>query len=297
MNTPQSLLRCYAIVCCMCCVLVVAARSRTQVAPPQLVPTYFLGRNPPSLTYFLPNETKLRVDLPPPVRGDLRFVAFAMDGTSFFVQRTNRGMPQGLERIDLKSMRREPIRGSEGMGELRSLIDDPATGRIFVTGSSLSLNTKGTFEIDPSAATLRVVSAPLEEPISSDGRRVVRRDGNKLSIVDLNGGPAQAIAGLSPDARCAWSPNGRWIGCISGGRLVLVDAHEPSKSRNLAVGLAVAWSPDSRFLLLQSDCPDVPYGGRLEVIDVESGNRTPVASAECIVNQRTFGWVDFGALR
>lgn len=228
------------------------------------MPVYFLGRYPGSLTHFLPNGSTLRVDLPPHVREDLRFVAFAMDGTSFFVQRTNElGRPGGIERIDLKSMRRDPIRGSEGMGELRSLLDNPATGRIFVTGSSRSLNTKGTFEIDPSAGTLRLVSAPLEEPISSDGRRVVRRDGNKLSIVDLIGGPARAIAGLSPDARCAWSPNGRWIACISGGRLVLVDAHEPSKPRNLAVGLAVAWSPDSQRLLLQSDCPNVPYGGRL----------------------------------
>jgi hypothetical protein len=183
------------------------------------------------------------------------------------------------------------------MGELRSLIDDPAAGRIFVTGSSRSLNTKGTFEIDPAAGTLRVVSAPLEEPISADGQRVVRRVGRELSIVDLRGGLGREVKGLSSDARCAWSPDGHWIACISGGRLILVDTQEPSNPRNIAAGLAVAWSPDSRRLLLQSDCPDVPYGGRLEVIEVESGNRTPVASAECIVNQRTFGWVNFEALR
>jgi hypothetical protein len=221
-----------------------------------------------------------------------------MDGTSFYVQPTELGMPVGIERVDVKSMHRAPIRGSQGMGEVRSLIDDPNTGRLFVTGQSRSEKTTGTFEIDPAAATLRVVSAPQEEPISADGLRVVRRVAKGFSIVDLRSGLPREIKGLSSAGRCTWSPNGLWVACASGGQILLVDAGDPSRQRSLgASGVFFVWSPDSQRLLLQSDCPDVPYGGRLDVIDIDSGSRIRVEGAECTANQRSFGWVDWGALR
>jgi len=139
--------------------------------------------------------------------------------------------------------------------------------------------------------------ARVEEPISPDGQHVISHVGKEFSVVDLQGSSTQPIRGLAADAKCFWSPNGQRIACVSNGHIALIDAHDPSKgSRSLgSSGYGMVWSPDSTRLLLARDCSIA--GGRLEIVDVNTGSRTKVASAECRIATNQFGWLDRDVVR
>ena len=149
------------LVCCLCGAMAALAQRPAEPAKatlPGFCPAYLIGTNPPVLTLFSLDGPAVPVALPADLRrGDIHFLAFGPDGSSFYASRIGaHGRPMGIEKVELKPARHSPVPGSEGMGQVRSLIFEPLSGRILVTGSS---QTNGTFEIDPAAGTLRVLRA------------------------------------------------------------------------------------------------------------------------------------------
>lgn len=132
----------------------------------------------------------------------------------------------------------------------------------------------------------------------------------ELSLVDLETGAVQAIRGVKSSdltlgiwsGEVTWSPDGRWIAVILGGRIVLIDATDTSRRKKLrSSGSAVViWSPDSKHLLLsisQWSCIAYLFFESLEVIDIETGKRRVIKSSHCEVGGGWPGWLDSDAVR
>ena len=98
----------------------------------------------------------------------------------------------------------------------------------------------------------------------------------------------------------SWSPGGKWIAALSdykSFKLLLLDASNVSRTRELGSGGdGLYWSPDSRFLLLYKDelsCgPSESYS--IEILDIETGERTVPKSSHCAISGGLGGWVSSG---
>jgi hypothetical protein len=198
----------FAVVCCLCAGAAAPSEGLAQqanAAAPQFCPAFLISGD---LTLFPLNGPEVHVALPAEFPKDFRILASGPDGSSFYGERS---AAFGIDKVELNPMHRSVVPGSSAMTEVRALTVEALTGRLLVTGACRSEHTNGIFEIDPAAGTLRVVRAPLEEPISPDGQHVVSRLGKQFSVLDLRGGSVQPIKGLASDARCFWSPNGQRI--------------------------------------------------------------------------------------
>lgn len=162
----------------------------------------------------------------------------------------------------------------------------------------------GAFEIDPDAGTRRPLRF-ANGPISPDGKHALSNDGKHLSLVDLETGSTQP---LGEGRRGSWSPDGRWIAAAGFGRIVLIDANNPSHRKKLGssgVNNRLIWSPDSKHLLfvkqeLRCSFPFLLPSGdseSLEVVDVETGKRHGIPSGHCAVTSSAVGWVDPNTVR
>ena len=125
--------------------------------------------------------------------------------------------------------------------------------------------------------------------LSPDGERAVAVRNGRLELIDVGRGITKPLGDEFLIA--AWSPDGKWLAAVEKGergRTILMDAKSLSRKRILGPS-ELGWSPDSRYLLGFKSCD--AYNGTLEVIDIETGERAPVKSSECQVNQATTGWV------
>jgi hypothetical protein len=100
----------------------------------------------------------------------------------------------------------------------------------------------------------------------------------------------------------SWSPDGKWLAAVSGGKVILIDAMNPSHHRSLgAAGDAgLVWSPDSKYLLLQRSqlsCGLLSMSESLEALEVGTGKRTMIKSSHCEVYAGWHGWVDPAAVQ
>jgi hypothetical protein len=123
--------------------------------------------------------------------------------------------------------------------------------------------------------------------------------------MSLNGGKERTVKGAKSDAGCEWAPNGQQLACVSNNEIGLVNVDADVQSylfvRKLggAGDSAVAWSPDSRFLLIRKSevsCLTSLYGESLEAIEVATGRRIPVKSSHCKITAGLFGWMDCSTL-
>ena len=119
---------------------------------------------------------------------------------------------------------------------------------------------------------------------------------NSLGLVSV----ANSAIPLQQDT---WSPDGKWSFYTRvRGILVLTDARDPARRRVLGRRRAEAWSPDSRYLLLEKSqwrCGiyfDVEGPGTLEMVNLESWKRLTIQSSQCQVESGVSGWASIEVL-
>ena len=110
------------------------------------------------------------------------------------------------------------------------------------------------------------VAAPRVDSAAwaADGKRILLVRGDDVSLIDANGGNEQPLGKAREPHSCAWSPDDRWVACVSGNR--------PASAPGLLFGNI---SPTSIVL--------VPVGGGAPVDLVEQRgtmNHSPVWSPD-----------------
>jgi hypothetical protein len=272
------------------------------------------GFREPVVTIFPLSGPKSEVDLPASVRNS-KGVDFGADGKTLYIQTI-----RGVVNIQLGSPEdKGVIAGSEGLGSIWSLTAIRPAGRVFVSG--IAEGQCGTFEINAvSPEPLAVLAGRYPQcgggggVVSPDGMREVRHSRAGLVVADFDNGATRVIKGfeigqISGDFaawlhRLAWSPDGRWISVVDdAGRIALVDADSLVRKRYLGRSSGrspVQWSPDSRYLLVQRSgikCTLNLYFASLEAVNVETGERTLIKSAQCAIGPGWLGWVDASLIR
>jgi hypothetical protein len=254
--------------------------------------------------------------LPSGLPASLTLNAFGPDGKAVYVQRADFSF-EGIIKIEFKPARQSLVPGSAGLGTIWHLTISRPGGQIFLSGIDKNLRRCGTFEIDPDAGTFRTLLVGAYPDcgggggaISPDGKRVLSHVGEELSVRNLEtdsnevvhgipGGPSQSD-GTWP-YKATWSPDGRWISTILRDRIILIDATDTSRRRNLGHGsVPVVWSQDSKSLLLSTSqlrCAPSLYFESLESLDVQTGKRSVIKSSRCEVGPGWFGWIDSDAVR
>jgi hypothetical protein len=269
-------------------------------------PAYFehIPTKPPELLIFPPTGagSAVRVPLPTDLPKDFRLIEYSADGKLIYGQKLNSW--DGITKIEFGPLRQSLIPGSNGFGTVSSIVTLEPSGRILLSGLFRSQGPIGCgiFELDPDARRVRRLFEGkfphCGGAISPDGKHSVQFPGNHLSIVDLDTGAVHDVGdGLSG---ATWSPDGRWIAVVSGklgaSSVVLIDAHETGRRRNLGPSRdgQAQWSPDSRSLLVATPRPSQcgPDLWSLEIIDIETGTRREVRSAHCKIFQNSTGWLD-----
>ena len=226
----------------------------------------------------------------------LNLISFGPDGKSVYLQRPSSS--SALVKVEFNPLRQSQVRGSAGLGDIYNLTVSPRSGALYVRASL------GAYEIDPDAGTHRPLRFAIG-PISPDGKHAVSIDGKHLSLVDLETGSTQP---LGEGRSGSWSPDGRWIATAGYGRIVLIDANNPSHRKKLGssgVNNHLIWSPDSKHLLFvkqEQRCNflflfQVDDSESLEVVDVETGRRRAIPSGHCAVTSSAVGWVDATTVR
>jgi len=238
-----------------------------------------------------------------PIRSAGGPFAYGPDGKTLYGQCTPDPAGSGdpvkiaLCKIDLKTVTKTAVSGSAGL-YARDLAISNQGDRIFVSGYRRDGDKWGLFEIAiPGGALRQVLQQSDKSPksswghlsISPDGGRVVATRNGRVELIDTADRTTRPLGDELFIA--AWSPDGKWLAAAEKGeqgRTILMDAKTLTRQRTLGPS-ELDWSPDSRYLLGFKPCG--PDFGTLEVIDVESGERTMIESSKCQVNQATTGWV------
>jgi WD40-like Beta Propeller Repeat len=249
---------------------------------------------------------------------NLWLVKFASDGRSLYASLqldplTKPEQTPGLVRLDLNSMRSTPVAGTQGFG-IKDFAVTHDGRKIVISGNHREKDGGkcGLFEIMVSTGAARRVLAAdcgyrwswTDLTISPAGDRAAAGYGNthtdhnyRLDLIDLAHGTTKSIGDLD---RATWSPDGKWIAAIEWNRkrLVLLDANDLSRRRDLGSTVSAAWSPDSRYLLTWKwhflKCGffiDVEPPASFEVLEVATGKRSLIRSSQCQLIAGPIGWV------
>jgi hypothetical protein len=274
-----------------------AAGSETS----HFVAAYFhpIGGDESLLTLFpLAPAKAVDVSLPHGI-SSCYLISFGPDSKSMYLGDPTINGTDGVIKVEFGPTRKSIVPGSAGLSV--AFLTVAQSGRVFVSAGDRRNHQCGAYEIDSDTAThhpVRVGDPPgcagASGPISPDGKEVLSRDGEHLSLLDLNTGATQSLgAGWG-----SWSPDGRWIAVSGQRQIVLIDAMSPSRRRNLGasgVDDHLVWSPDSKRLLFAKQerrCFLLGDFENLEVVDVETGKRHAIQSAHCAVTSSAVGWID-----
>ena len=276
------------------------------------------------LTLFqIPPAEAVDVSLPRLVNTHL--IAFGPDAKSFYVS-----WGTGVTKVQFPPMRTSAVPGSAGLAV--QFVTVSQSGRLFVSAMDGRTRQCGAYELDLETAThrpLRVGDFPecagAWGPVSPDGTKVlswgdalgpVSPEGKlrshafeHLNLLDLKTGASRSLVSITPgEGTGSWSPDGSWIAASSRGRIVLIDASNPSHRRKLgAAGVdgRLIWSPDSKQLLFAKQewrC-SFPFlfpgddSESLETVNVETGKTHAIPSAHCQVTSSAVGWINPEAFR
>jgi hypothetical protein len=162
----------------------------------------------------------------------------------------------------------------------------------------------------PSGGQALVVPLPPQLScvgFSTDGKSVFVTDvakpkGEPRNLLRIEFNPTRVSAADSPvSMQGNRSPDGKWVADLRHrGRLVLRDAHDPTRTKSLGGGgvMTPAWSPDSRYLVLEKwqwRCGvnfDVEVPETLEILDTTNRKRSTVESSRCKVQFGVNGFVN-----
>ncbi len=289
--------------------IVVWAWQPARAGSPSYVPAWVdPGTKPLQLILFPLDGPEIAVSLPAELSPMLWVLASGPDGRTIYAQKPdplNHSIGiYSIYKIEFQPTRANVIRGSVGTGQVDCLTVSPSSGKIIVEGWSWSFNSRGVFEMDPDTGTIRPL--PVGSPsvcggtgglLSPDGKHVVRKNGKKLDLVNVETGASRVVKGVSADMGCVWSPNAQRIACVRDGEIAVVDAADPSRRRSFGVTSyrSIEWSPDSKYLLRrtpQLSCILTVDFESLEVLDVETGKRRAVKSSHCRISTGAYGWID-----
>jgi hypothetical protein len=263
---------------------------------------------PASLILFPWLGPESRVPLRPGLVGSFYLLSSSLDGRALYGVSSGDDYG-GLEKLELDPVRQSVLPGSAGLGYITSLTVSPISGKFFVSAATRASGKVvcGDFEIDSNAGTLRMLRLGVRPdcggPISPDGGYELHGAAHLLTLLNLTTGTSTPLgAGMK---WATWSPDGRWIAAVpsKGGAqdVIVLDAKSPASIRRLGTAEGpVVWSPDSKYLLIeksQISCSLTLYGASLQVIDVQTGNRSLVKSSKCKISAGSFFWMDTNALR
>jgi len=244
-------------------------------------------------------------------------VKFSVDGRSLYASLATGSLAKleqmpGLVRIDYP-VRSAPLSGTQGFG-IRDFGISQDGGKVVLAGNRKKEGRSecGFFEVTVSTGAARQALAQdcsyrwwgTDLTLSPDGNQAIASYGNsnsdynyRLDLIDLARGTTKSLGDLS---RPTWSPDGKWIAAIEWKkkRLILLDAKDPSRRRNIGSTIAAAWSPDSRYLLIWHyhflKCGffiDVEPPASLEMLDIASGKNTLIRSSQCQLIAGPIGWL------
>jgi hypothetical protein len=230
------------------------------------------------------------------------FPVGSSDGTAIYGQ----DQPsQGLTKIEFHPSRKSIVPGSEGLDRIFNVTLSRPPGKLFVSAQRVVNGEPqcGDFEIDPGAGTLRPLRIgrypDCGGSISPDGTRELHWARDQLSILDLRSGAMIPLA--RGPASAVWSPDGKWIAALEADRLVIINADDPVRKRNLGkADGGLVWSPDSRYLLSlrsQFSCIPTVFGESLEIVDTFTGKRNLVKSSRCQLIRGAIAWMDNEVVR
>jgi hypothetical protein len=268
------------------------------------------GSEKTGLILFPVKGHKLTLPLPANMQKFV-FCSFGRDGKTVYLWRPT----EAITKIELDSHRETAIRGTSGFASIWSLAVVEGSGRIVISGSVGGQC--GTFEIDPIAGTRRALLAgpnPLCNggggEVSPEGRRTVKYVTGNLWLTDLETGVSRVIKGFGGRSSTtaeqimwlhgvAWSPDGHWISVDDQDRgIYLIQSDDLKRRKHLASssgGVAVSWSPDSKYLLVPKSelrCFLSLYFVSLVAVNIETGKSTKITNSHCEVISGQTGWVD-----
>lgn len=247
---------------------------------------------------------------------------YSRDGRSLYASYTSAESDRSeIRKVDLRTNRVSKVLRIPGFTAVVSFAISHDESRIIVSGRyrGATAFVCGIFEVRPGKIEMPrrffhedgricdVTRLWRDVSLSPDDKRAVAWEPGPavVRLIDLDSGVVQSIG---RGARVSWSPDGKWIAVLDGSsdtyHVVLLKPSEPPEKKDLGStdGLTLAWSPDSRYLLLwgvEARCLATGFGywGSLDIADVQSGQRAMIASSRCQVNNSTGGWVSNSVLK
>ncbi|HEV8146950.1 MAG TPA: hypothetical protein VGP79_11235 [Bryobacteraceae bacterium] len=234
---------------------------------------------------------------------------FSLDGRAVFMLHG----ADGIAMIEFSPARQTLIPGTRGFKSLWRLTQTQESRQIFVSGIlQTARGTEcGTYAIsgvdgEPPRALLAGAFPECGGgggAVSPDGTEVLGSSGGNLCRINLKDGTVDVVAGVGGLGRgdvawfrkVAWSPDGRWIVALANGRIVLINAQERSRPKDLGVSGSgtVSWSPDSKYLLLNKRCRAFfGYFESLETLDGGTRWRSEIKNSQCKIGGGWIGWID-----
>jgi hypothetical protein len=216
-----------------------------------------------------------------------------------------------LYKIQFSPMRTTAVSCLAGL-DFQSATVSAAEDKLVFSGryGPVGNRTCGVFEVPLSGGEVRpifIVECPLSHQpweslsLSPDGKRAVAIYSkglarpqpflpNSMVVIQLDSGRTKSLG--APFEKAAWSPDGRFIAAIAGGRgsrTQLFDASSLAKVKTLPNSEA-EWSPDSKYLLRVKPCAS-GEDGTFEALSVDNGAAVPIKSSRCMVYNISTGWV------
>lgn len=260
-------------------------------------------RNDQKLVVFPVAAPALTIPLP----FGLGYSAPSPDGRALYGERffDPTGPNSGLYKIEFGPTRASRVAGSEGLhsvygiGVSRTKIVVSAG---YLTAGLLDQKSCGMYELTLASGKVRKIlsnsdckykSSWRSISLSPDGEQVVAVRERRLELVNLGTGVVRSLGDGFFDT--AWSPNGLWIAAHEyggRGRTILLGTSSFTRQRELPSS-EVIWSPDSRHLIAvrqQSRCGG--YSGTLQLIDIESGEKSTIQGSACKISHTLVGWIN-----